>query len=328
MAFALISLSSSAQISVNNYRAMEQVNWNNYKSQVRNQLNQIKAQWTSGKDVMLDLNLLMNVEATTYTVVFNVRQVAKTALEVNTLINDRIDTLRNNLKKHGLKDDDIVVEIISQVPIYGLRTSKKIFSNSQNEVPIGFEIHKNVTVVFHNYNVLNDIVFEASKSEIYDMVKVDYFTVNPMQYFDTLRSIVTSYLKAVEGSYDEVGLELDSFDRMISEKTSTIYPIERYAKYTGLTRLSYDHLLDKNETLSAPIKTIVAPSMYYNHMPFDQFDIVLNTEIIKPSIQYTMNFKVRYTPKPKPVQTITKKEIEKRFFMVTDDGEIKRLDLD
>src|SRR6056300_752954 len=94
IAVALISLSSSAQISVNNYRAMEQVNWNNYKSQVRNQLNQIKAQWTSGKDVMLDLNLLMNVEATTYTVVFNVRQVAKTALEVNTLINDRIDTLR------------------------------------------------------------------------------------------------------------------------------------------------------------------------------------------------------------------------------------------
>lgn len=319
-------LTAKAQISVDNYRAIEQMNWNSNQLLNKNQINQLKAQWTNQNEITMDVNVLMNVEATSYIAIFNVRQIAKSALDVNTMLNARIDTFKKNLAKHGMKENDVVVEIISQVPIYGLRNFKKFFSGSQNEVPIGFELHKNITVVFNTYDKLNDIVFEASKSEIYDLVKVDYFAQNPYHYYDTMRQILTSYIDKIEKQYGKLDIAIDSFERSVSEKTATVNPISRYTKYRGLTRMSYDQLLDKDETLSAPVSTVAAPSMYYDHLPFEEFDLILHPKIIKPSIQYTMNMKIRYTKK-QPVRTITKTEVEKQFFMITDNGEIKELRL-
>ena len=250
--FLLISIFTGqvfGQISVDNYRHIEFNNWSSNQAQIKHQFNQLKAQWATGNDVTMDINLLMNVEATSYAAIFNVRQIAKTSLEVNTLLNGRIETFKNSLKVAGITDNNVIVEIISQVPIYGLKTSKKLFSKSQNEMPIGFELHKNITVIFEQYDVLNDIVFEASKSEIYDLVKVDYFAENPFQYYDTMRQILTSHLEKLEKRYDEVGVDLDSFDRKLSEKTAAVYPIARYTPYSGLTRMSYDKLLDKNQEL-------------------------------------------------------------------------------
>jgi hypothetical protein len=327
----LISLFVSqafGQISVDNYRQIEFNNWSSNQAQIKHQLNQLKAQWATGNDVTMDINLLMNVEATSYAAIFNVRQIAKTSLEVNTLLNSRIETFKKALSEAGITDNNIIVEIISQVPIYGLKTSKKLFSKSQNEVPIGFELHKNITIIFERYDALNDIVFEASKSEIYDLVKVDYFAENPFQYYDTMRQILTSHLDKLEKRYDEVGVDLDSFDRKLSEKTSAVYPIARYTPYSGLTRMSYDELLGKNQELSAPIKTIVSPSMYYDYLPFNNFDIILHPKVVKPSIQYTMNMKIRFTQKPQVhVKTVTKTEVEKKFFMITEDGQVKLIDV-
>ena len=326
--FFLFATQTFCQISVDNYRHIEFNNWSSNQAQIKQQLNLLKAQWATGDAVSMDLNLLMNVEATSYAAIFNVRQIAKTSLEVNTLLNDRIGTFKKALQEIGISEQNFVVEVISQVPIYGLKTSKKLFSKSQNEVPIGFELHKNITIVFDRYDALNNIVFEASKSEIYDLVKVDYFAENPYQYYDTMRQILTSYIDKLENRYSEVGVELDSFDRKLSEKTAAVYPIARYTAYSGLTRMSYDELLDKNEELSTPVRTIVSPSMYYDYLPFNNFDIVLHPKVIKPSIQYTMNMKIRFTPKAKTeTKTITKTEVEKKFFMITDDGQVKLIDV-
>ena len=189
-------------------------------------------------------------------------------------------------------------------------------------------MHKNITVIFEQYDVLNDIVFEASKSEIYDLVKVDYYAENPFQYYDTMRQILTSHLEKLEKRYDEVGVDLDSFDRKLSEKTAAVYPIARYTPYSGLTRMSYDKLLDKNQELMAPVKTIVSPSMYYDYLPFNNFDIILHPKVVKPSIQYTMNMKIKFTQKPKvQVKTVTKTEVEKKFVMITENGEVKLIDV-
>jgi hypothetical protein len=233
-----------------------------------------------------------------------------------------------SLNSVGITSDQIIVEIISQAPIYGLNNFKKFFSNSQNEVPIGFELHKNITVVFKKYDLLNDIVFEASKYEIYDLVKVDYFAENPYHYYDTMRQILSSYIHKLEDRYDDIGLDLDSFDRMLSEKTSAVYPIARYTPYSGLTKMSYNKLLSKNQELSTPLRTIASPSMYYDYLPFNNFDIILHPKVIKPSIQYTMNMKIKFTKKKKvAVKTITKTEVQKQFFMVTDDGQVKLIDI-
>ena len=80
--FLLISIFTGqvfGQISVDNYRHIEFNNWSSNQAQIKHQLNQLKAQWATGNDVTMDINLLMNVEATSYAAIFNVRQIAKTS---------------------------------------------------------------------------------------------------------------------------------------------------------------------------------------------------------------------------------------------------------
>jgi len=270
---------------------------------------------------------LINVEATSYGAVFSVRQVAETALEVNTLLNERIDAFKTRMAELGISKKEIIVEVISQVPIYGIERERKIFSKSLNEVPLGFELHKNIIVSFKEYDFLNDVVYEASKNEIYDLIKVDYFAKSPHMYYDTMRNAATSYLNIITKKYKSAGYDLDSFTKIMAENTATVYPIERYRQYQGLSKLSYEKLLKKAGS-TVTMDPIVSPTMYYNHLPFSNFDIVLNSSISKPSIQYTFRLQAKYTRNQKPVaQVKVEKVIEKQFFFITETGEVKFIDL-
>lgn len=329
MLFALaLCGQATGQIRIDNYKMNERNLWNSQIQLNQQDMQRLRADVMRTDDFTMDVEILFNVEATSYAAVFSVRQVAETALEVNTMMNERIEAFKAGLKTLGSAKNDIVVEIISQVPIYGIEKEKKLFSKSLNEVPIGFELHKNITITFRDYDFLNDIVFEASKNEIYDLIKVDYFAKNPQLYYDTMRHAATSYLNAIYKKYKEAGFNLDSFNKMMGENTGTVYPISRYRDYQGLSRLSYDKLLKKAGS-TVIMDPIVAPSVYYNHLPFSEFDIVLNPSISKPTIQYTFRLQARYIKiqKAPPVQVKVEKTIEKQFFFITDSGEVKFIDL-
>lgn len=316
---------TQAQIRIENYKMYEQDNWNSQIQLNNRDMQQFRAGVQNTNQMTMDVQVLLNVEATSYAAIFSVRQVAETALEVNTLMNERVNAFKLQLIEMGIRKDDIVVEIISQVPIYGIEREKKLFSKSLAEVPIGFELHKNVIITYTKYDLLNDIVYEASKNEIYDLIKVDYFADNPQAYFDTMRHAATSYLTAIQKKYSEAGFELDSFNKVMAENTGAVYPISRYHKYQGLSRLSYDKLLKKAGS-TVTMDPIVSPTLYYNHLPFADFDVVINSTISKPSIQYTFHLQTRFDRKPKEVAQV-QKTVEKQFFFITDSGEVKFIDL-
>jgi uncharacterized protein YggE len=321
-ALFIMAQTSFAQIKIGNYRMQESQNWSSQNSIDQQQVNQFRAGIANNNEVLLDIKVVMNVEATSYMAIFNIRQVASTALEVNTLLNERVNQFKSSLASIGISDKQCVVEIISQVPIYGLEATKKFFSKSFNEVPIGFELHKNISVTFNEYDLLNDIVFEASKSEIYDLITVDYFAENPVHYFDTMRHAATSYLTSIQKSYSKAGFALDTFDRILAENAGAVYPISRYTRYQGLSKLSYEKLL-KSAGSDISADPIASPSMYYNHLPFNDYDIVIHPTVNKPTIQYTLSIQAKYTNYPKPKT----KTVEKQFYIITEDGRLQLLDV-
>jgi uncharacterized protein YggE len=315
----------SSQIRIENYKMNEIDNWNSQIRLNNRDLQQFQAGVLNTNELTMDVKVVLNVEATSYAAIFSVRQVAETALEVNTLLNERVNAFKLRLVDMGVSKKQIVVEIISQVPIYGIEREKKLFSKSLAEVPIGFELHKNIIIIYKEYDLLNDIVFEASKNEIYDLIKVDYFADNPQSYFDTMRHAATSYLSVIQNKYQGAGFDLDSFTKVMAENTGTVYPISRYHKYQGLSRLSYKQLLKKAGS-TVTMEPIVSPTLYYNHLPFSTFDIVINSRISKPSIQYTFNLQVRYSRIPKSIVKI-EKTVEKQFFFITEQGDVKFIDM-
>src|SRR5262249_54070236 len=129
------------------------------------------------KNLLVTVAGMANVKADSYIAIFSVTQSGKTAEEVNTLMDSRINQSLAEIKKK--QNVEALVDMVSFVPQYEYDVDKKIFSKrTYNEVPNGFELKKNIHVKYSNPNDLHDIITILSASEIYDIVRVDYFSNN------------------------------------------------------------------------------------------------------------------------------------------------------
>ena len=119
----------------------------NYKNQVYIPDNNISIEAPSSSESFISVKGLANVKADSYVAIFSVSQTGKTAEEVNTLIDGRINDALKKLKtKTNLTT---YVDMISFVPVYEYEVQKKIFSKkTYNEIPVGFELKKNIQILF------------------------------------------------------------------------------------------------------------------------------------------------------------------------------------
>jgi len=311
--------SAFSQIRIENYRMKEQDNWIRDSRNSTAQIQQFKSNIVNNNEVIFDIDVLMNVEAKSFVAVYNVRQVAENAVKVNELMSTRLNDFISALSEKGIKRSAITLDLISQTPIYGIEKSRKLFSTTSNEVPIGFELEKNVIIRYNNYEDINWIAAMAAGFEIYDLVKVDVFAKDPQLFLDTMRHASMSYLKKMLKDFKDAGIVLDTLKRTISEKNTAIYPITRYQKYNPLSKPGYSSLLKGTDATS--VETIPSASLYYNHFAFTDYDIVIHSQITKPVIQYTMNVKVKYMDYPKA------KKIEKQIYYLTPEGRMQLLDV-
>ena len=272
----------------------------------------------------LNINALSNQEADTYTAIFTVYQLGKTAEETNRQVNSRLDGLISDLSRLGFSRDDIYIDMVNFLPKYEYDRSKKIFSKKTlTEIPKGFELQKNVHIRYSDPSLLEKIVTAAAKQEIYDIVKVDYFVQDPQAVYQELRTLTFDYLNSIRQEYQKIGIQLDSAYIITAENAWVAYPINRYESYQAFSTQS----LGANEKGSAVIETADKPTLrFYDAVPGNDYDIVINPEILEPAVQFSYNLAVRFTlPERQPVQkTIIKKE----FIMVTPDGEVKTLKIE
>src|SRR5690606_21183705 len=111
----------------------------------------------------------------TYVAVFNLAQVGKTTTEVNEMIDKRIEAIQNKVK--GKPNVSMFVDMLTFVPVYEFEVEKKTFSRkTYNEIPVGFEVKKNIHIEYKDPNFLNELISVCSENEIYDLVRVDYFS--------------------------------------------------------------------------------------------------------------------------------------------------------
>ena len=275
-----------------------------------------------GNRVEVSVNALLNQKADSYTAIFNVVQVGKTADETNSLLNARLDALLASLKSLGISDGDIYVDMVNFVPKYEYDWSKKLFSpKTYTETPKGFELQKNIHVRYTTPALLDRIVTAAARQEIYDIVKVDYNVKDPQKYYAQLREAAFQYLTQIKKQYLAIGTRLDSAYTITAENAWVAYPINRYQSYQAYA----SQKLDDNDN-GKVYKADKATSRFYNAVPSNDYDIVINPDILEPAVQFSYNLLVRFTlPERKPMEkTVVKKE----FVLVTPTGEVKALKIE
>ncbi len=275
-----------------------------------------------GNRVEISVNALLNQKADSYTAIFNVVQMGKTAEETNNLLNARLDALLASLKSLGIPETEIYVDMVNFVPKYEYDWSKKLFSpKTYTETPKGFELQKNIHVRYTTPALLDRIVTAAARQEIYDIVKVDYNVKEPQARYGQLREAAFQYLNQIKKQYLALGIRLDSAYTITAENAWVAYPINRYEGYQAYA----SQRLDDGEN-SKVYKADKATSRFYNAVPSNDYDIVINPEMLEPAVQFSYNLLVRFTlPERKPAEkTVVKKE----FVLVTPTGEVKTLKIE
>lgn len=272
----------------------------------------------SNNEVLIEVNGLMNVVADNYVAVFNAVQVAETADSADQILNRRIARFQKKLREIGIPEADVKTDMISFVPRYELQPENKVFSKTYNEIPSGFEMQKNVFVRYKNSSKLDEIVSAAALSEIYDLVKVDYFIPNVQKSLDSLRAKCLQEIKTKVKSFSTLGIKLDTLRKTVSDNFQVVYPQTRYFSYQAFSRPSL--AVAKKKSASAPSyneaqKTV---SRFYSQVSYDQYDIVINPVITEPVVQLSYTVSIKYFLKDE-------EKAKNNYYILTPTGDLKQI---
>lgn len=278
-----------------------------------------------GNMLVLEVNAMMNMKADSYLAIFHLSQLGQSAEEADSLMNERIDGFIRRVKKEGVKEADLFADMLSFVPVYEIETTKKLFSKTYQEVPAGFEIQKNIHVKFRDARILDKLVTAAAKEEIYDLVKVDFFVEQQSACYDTLRQFATKLLQQKLDNFEKLGLEVKESHRTAAEKNGAYFPLDRYTAYQSRSQSSLNSRR-KGEVVNDVKKS---STLFYNKVPYGQFDIVLHAEITEPPVQYTYNLTM-YCQLPEAFRDKEgKKEVKEivKYKFINKDGDVMDLTL-
>ena len=274
-----------------------------------------------GNVLVLEVNAMMNMKADSYLAIFNVTQLGQSAEEADSLMNERVSRFTGRVKKQGVKESDVFTDMLSFIPVYEIETTRKLFSKTYQEVPAGFEIQKNIHVKFTDARVLDKLVTAAAMEEIYDLVKVDFFVEKQSSCYDTLRMFTTKLLQQKLENFAKLGLKVEESHRTAAEKNGAYFPLDRYTAYQSRSQSSLNSRR-KGQLVNDVRKT---NTLFYNKVPYGNFDIVLHADITEPPVQYTYNLTLQcQLPEAFPKKDV--KEIIK-YLWITEKGEVKELNM-
>ncbi len=320
--FSLFSCSLFAQHKGNASRGSGNVNYSagnnnyNYNTNTNHRVPQNVqpvATLSNGRVVDFDVSVLSNQKADSYVAIFNLTQMGKTVEETNQLLTDRYNGFSEELQSVGVPKSDIYLDMVTFVPLYEYETEKKVFTKTHNEVPKGFEMQQNVHIKYSNAALMAKIMAVAAKYEIYDLVKVDYAVDNQEAVLVEMREKAVNHtVKQIELYIDKLGVDLENGYRVVAEDKKVVFPTERYSSYNAFSNVS----LDSGTPEKGKVVDMYKPkTMYYDKVNYNEFDIVINPNIIEPAVQFMYNFKIR-------IVLNDQNKPDKEYFWLSPDGDL------
>ena len=291
----------------------------NYQNQTRYPDNSSFVPFPTNSDLYLTAKGMANLKADAYVAIFSLTQVGKTVEEVNTLIDSRINqSLEQIGKKTGV---ETIVDMISFVPTYEYELEKKIFSKKNyNEVPSGFEVKKNIHIKYSKPEDLNDMMAILAKAEIYDLVKVDYFSNQIETVKKDLMNKAKIILQEKLKNYQSIlGENLDTAEKRLIDGYKVVFPVDMYQSYEVFSSSSLNP--KKNAQINQADKST---TLYYQALLDKDCDFVINPSPVEPVVQVVYEIKMLILR----TKEAPKKTTEKEYFLISPTGELKSLKLE
>jgi uncharacterized protein YggE len=239
--------------------------------------------------MLIAAHVQINIKADEHVAVFGLSQEGRTIQECNQKLDPQIGTFTSELKNIGVNPDDIAIDHTTQTPTYDYQVNAKLAS----EKATGFIIKKTVSVHFKEKDWMNKLMAAAVKSNIYDLIKVDYLINNITGVREKLFEESTRIIKEKAGRYDKLlGLKFRSQIQIVQEQYNTIFPTESYESYTAFEsgKVSESILADRNRVKEARKNE----TFYFNIQDTGDFDQIINPVVTDPVVQFSLYLQIKY----------------------------------
>jgi len=241
----------------------------------------------------VDANVLMNVKADEYVAVFAVAQEGADVADCGRKMDARLRSFAADLKEAGVPGIDVFVDFVAQNRVYGYEISGDV----AKERLVGFELKKNVSVHYFGRDLLDRLVVAAAKSEIFDLVKVDYIVKDHERAQERLVEEAARIIKKKASRYEKLlGIRLQPPGQVIVERAGVTRPSRMYDSYTAAESEAVTGGFDRARmTVQGARK---GRTFFFNALDGDGFDAVIDPVILEPVVQFTLYLKVKYEVEP------------------------------
>lgn len=236
----------------------------------------------------VEANVLMNVKADEYMAVFGVMQEGPTVAECNQKMDATLKQFTGELKSLGISGDDLFVDFITQNKIYGFEVTGDV----AREKLVGFELKKNVSIHYKDPSMLEKINLAAARSQVFDLIKVDYIVKDTSRIQDTLMEAAAHIAKNKMSRYEKLlGLKLQVPAQVYAERSAVHYPTELYDNYTAFE--TEDVSAPRDRQRFAVQSARKSTTLFFHGLDANGFDEVINPVVTEPVVQFTLYLKLK-----------------------------------
>ena len=241
-----------------------------------------------GEGRFVDASVLMNVKPDEYVAVFGISQEGKTLDLAQANIETTIRDFMASLRDLKVPTSDTFVDFVAQNRIYGYDTSTE---NLAKEIVVGFEVKKNVSIRYRDYALLDKLIAAASKSQVFDLVKVDYVVKD---IAGVRKRMMEEAAKVVKAKLDEqeqlLGIKASPALHVMPSPMGVYYPAEMYDSYIAQeSEEVYGYRQGMTVQRARKPRTF-----YYNPLTAKDFDAAINASLIEPAVQFAIYVRVKY----------------------------------
>jgi uncharacterized protein YggE len=279
----------------------------------------------SSTNRVIQAEVLYNAKPTHYFALFAITQEASSLEEADKFMNQRLENFKAAVQRLGVSDDQFFTDFISLVPKYEVQVDKKRWSKTANEVPIGFQLKKNVHIGFTDAKLLDRILSAAAVNEIYDLAKVEVSNKDMAKIQAEIKAEAQKIVKAKAEAFTALGLKMIPLS--MGDNFEVYFPDENYENYTA-SATDYSELQQNQQYLKGKLGIKYAAkntTVYYNRLPYDQFDLVMNPEIVEPPIQIHYKVAVNYVVESPEIIERQKANEQRQEAVRKDELEIRKL---
>ena len=238
----------------------------------------------------VEANVLMNVKADEYVVVFGIVQEGETLADCNQKMNATVTAFAAELKPLGIGAKDFFVNFITQNKIYGFQVQGDIFQ----EKLVGFELKKNISIHYKETSQFDKITLAAARAQVFDLIKVDYIIKDLPRVQDRLMEEATRIIRNKMSRYEKLlGIKLQLPAQVYAEKYALHYPTQMYDSFTAYEseEIRGGPDLSKKYAVRHARKT---STFFFNGLDGNGFDALIDPVVTEPVIQCTLYLKVKY----------------------------------